>query len=159
MASMYEELDRLTDRFWEDIEAILKRDNFDPQKVGDRIISQVHSALAERLGEDATQKLFAEYGPKPKSYETKERQYEFMVMYEVAGRPSVTKFARYAADWNKDRPASDRIGCGTDEWVNMREYLKRRLRKKKYRAGFFTQRFYVLPFGWDPPRKEVEHPF
>jgi hypothetical protein len=91
-------------------------------------------------------------GRSQKSYETKERQYEFMVLYEVAGRPSVTKFARYAAEWNKGRPASDRMGCGTDDWVNMREYLKRQLRKKKYQAGFFTGRFYVKPLGWDPQR-------
>jgi hypothetical protein len=44
------------------------------------------------------------------------------------------------------------MGCGTDDWVNMREYLKRQLRKKKYRAGFFAGRFYVMPSGWDPSR-------
>ena len=141
------------------IEAILKRNNFDPRKAGVHLISQVHSALAVMLGEDATKKLFANYGPKPKSYESKQRQCEFMVMYEVAGRPSVTKFARYAADWNKGRPLTDRIGCGTDDWVNTREYLKRQLRKKKYQAGFFNDRFYVVPFGWDPPRNKVEHHF
>jgi hypothetical protein len=66
MASMYEKLHGLTDSFCEDIEAILKRYKLDPRKAGDYLISQVNSALAERLGEDATEKLFAKYGPKPK---------------------------------------------------------------------------------------------
>ena len=148
-----EDLERLTDRFFGDIEAILKRHN-DPRGTEHVMVSQAYSALAERLGEDAAQKLFAVYGPQPKSYETKERQYEFVAMYIAAGRPSVTDFARYAAEWNKGRPASDRLGCGTDNWVNMREYLKSQLRKKKFRDMKFQ--YYVTPSGWDPPRRKVE---
>jgi hypothetical protein len=148
-----EDLERLTDRFFGDIEAILKRHN-DQRGTEFAMVSKVYSALAERLGEDAAEKLFAAYGPKPKSYESKERQHEFVAMYIAAGRPSVTDFARYAAEWNKGRPASDRLGCGTDNWVNMREYLKSQLRKKKYRDIKFQ--YYITPAGWDPPRRKVE---
>jgi len=145
---VYEEIERLTKRFCEDTAA------GQPQWVWHLIVSQVYFALAKELGEDAAQGLFAEYGPKPKSYETKERQSEFVAMYIAAGRPSVTDFARYAAEWNRGLPASERLGCGTDNWVNMREYLKAQLRKKKFRN--MKLEYLISPSGWDPPRRKVE---
>ena len=122
-----------------------------PGRVGKQVVHEVFLLLCHKLGDEAVRELFGKYGPRSKSEIITYKNWMLMRLYGQAGKPSKAAFARFAANYNRGRPSSERLGSGTDDPDNMLRHLKRVLSEKNYRD--MADRRYDPNAKWFEPYK------
>jgi hypothetical protein len=130
------------------------------------LLQIIYNQISLRHGSRVTQRLFAEFGPRPKREEGKNRLHFLAALYGANGKPPKQRFAREMADhnrrtrqrlaieakelhvkpWLKNSPRM-LVGSGATTTKTMLQYINRMLRNKECREivedayvnGFFGE--------------------
>jgi hypothetical protein len=147
-----EQIRRLADRFYEEVKAACVDDCANPivsptafgfKKAGSdgeraeqllalTIYSLIFELCRRKFNPKILQVLFPEEPFTPREFFDAQKDV-VAEEYGRAGKPDKAAFARYMADYNKGRTREHRLGSGSEDPDNMKTYLKKLLREKKYR--------------------------
>jgi hypothetical protein len=148
-----ERINRLADLFYEEVKDAFaddcanpiisptvfgfKKASSDEERAEQLLALEIYGAIFELIRRKFSQEIEEVlYGPRnppiPPGELFKIRKELIAEEYGRAGKPNKAAFARYVANYNMARPV-ERLGSGSEDEQNIRTYLKKVLRQKKYR--------------------------
>jgi hypothetical protein len=166
--TLRERVNRLADRFYEDVKAVCADDCINPimsptvfgfkeagssgeraeQLLALHIYGLIFELIRRKFTQEIVDTLYPEEPIPPGELFGYQKEH-VAEAWGLAGKPDKAAFARYLADYNKGRP-KERYGSGSEDPDRMHTYLKKLLRKKKYLDRAEEAWEHVSGGDWEP---------